>query len=140
MVVELKEFDKVTDLVKPVEEEINKIRSLLGDYLRKLDENRVKLERLQKVQSSLVKLVGGEIKFATSSQEIELMGLKIIVNPTPEDEIKIYEEIVKDLQERLTVLQRVRKALDPLSEMDVDVGVTVLLRDNIPIKIMLRLK
>lgn len=140
MVVEIREYEKVADLVKPVDDQINKIRSLLGDYLRRLDEARVRIEKLNKVRSSLAKIVGGEVAVSQGSQEIDLMGLKIIVNPTPQDEISVYEEVVKDLQNRLTVLQRVKKALEPLSGMDVDVGVSVLIRDEVPVKILVRLK
>jgi len=140
MVVEIREYERVADLVKPVDDQINKIRSLLGDYLRRLDEARVRIEKLNKVRSSLAKIVGGEVNVSQGSQEIDLMGLKIIVNPTPQDEISVYEEVVKDLQNRLTVLQRVKKALEPLSAMDVDVGVSVLIRDEVPVKILVRLK
>lgn len=140
MVTEFREFTNISEMIKPIDEEISKVRNMLGDYLRKLDESKLKSEKIKKARTAISKIAGMEVEIAPSSKELDIMGLKIIVNPTPEDESLALEEIVKDLQERLTTLQRVRKSLEPLTTMDVEVGITALMKDNIPVKIFVRLK
>jgi len=140
MVTEFREFTNVSEMIKPIDEEISKVRNMLGDYLRKLDESKLKSEKIKKARAAISKIAGTEVDIAPSSKELDIMGLKIIVNPTPEDESLALEEIVKDLQERLTALQRVRKSLEPLTTMDVEVGIIALMKDNIPVKIFVRLK
>ncbi len=140
LATEFREFANISEMIKPIDEEISKVRSMLGDYLRKLDESKLKSDKIKKARTAIAKIAGTEIDIAPSSKELDIMGLKIIINPTPEDEALALEEIVKDLQERLTTLQRVRKSLEPLTTMDVEVGIVALMKDNIPVKIFVKLK
>lgn len=140
MAIEIREFANINELIKPIDEEISKVRSMLGDYLRKLDESKVKSDKIKKTRAAIAKIAGAEVDVTPTSKELDIMGLKIIINPTPEDESLAFEETVKDLQERLTALQRVRKSLEPLTTMDIEVGIFALMKDNIPIKIFIRIK
>ncbi|MCP8315646.1 MAG: hypothetical protein H3Z51_02125, partial [archaeon] len=51
--LELKMFNTPDELKKFLDDEIGRIRTLLGDYLRRLEENRIKTEKLKKAQEAI---------------------------------------------------------------------------------------
>jgi len=140
---EIHTYKSASELTKEMDDEIARIKSLLGDYLRRLDEVRVKLEKMKKAQEALSKLTGGKVSGIKASQEtqvLDLMGLRVVVNASPEEEASTLEESIKTLQDKLNTLQRVRKALEPLSMLEeAGTSITVVKNDGIPTKILLRL-
>ena len=58
MVVELKEFDSAVDISRNIDEQITRTKSLLGEYLRQLDEIRTLAERSKKIREVVLKLAG----------------------------------------------------------------------------------
>ena len=45
MVVELKEYESAVDIAKAIDVEVSRTKSVLGEYLRRLDEIRTLAER-----------------------------------------------------------------------------------------------
>lgn len=142
MSLELKTYKSVSELIKELDDEVNRIKTLLGEYLRRLDESRARVEKIRKAQEALAKLTGGKAQApvkTSSSQTIDLMGLKVIVNVSPEEEAEALEESVRTLQDKLNVLQRVRKALEPLTTLDEGgAAITAVISDNIPTRLLLK--
>ena len=58
MVNELKEYESVKEIVKALDGNINLTKTLLGEYLRRLDEIRSLAERSKKVRDIVTKLAG----------------------------------------------------------------------------------
>jgi hypothetical protein len=139
--LELKSFNTPEELKKFLDDEIGRIRTLLGDYLRRLEENRIKAERLKKAQEAIVKLAGEKQVPSFEGREIDLSGLKILVNPGLKQEMEVLEDVVKSLQDKLNIIQKIRKALDPLTSFEEGiVTISTVMSDNIPIRIMIHLK
>ncbi|MEM0120081.1 MAG: hypothetical protein QW688_01395, partial [Thermoprotei archaeon] len=104
MSMELKAYKSVGDLIKELDDEVNRIKTILGEYLRRLDESRARVEKIRKAQEAIAKLTGGKTQATvktTGSQTIDLMGLKVIVNVSPEEEAEVLEESVRTLQDKL---------------------------------------
>ncbi|MGB9659988.1 MAG: hypothetical protein ACPLY9_05680 [Nitrososphaerales archaeon] len=139
--LEFKTFNTPDELKKFLDDEIGRIRTLLGDYLRRLEENRIKTERLKKAQEAIVKLAGEKQVASFEAREIDLSGLKVLVNPSLRQETEVLEDIVKSLQDKLNIIQKIRKALDPLASFEEGiVTIATVMSDNIPVKIMIHLK
>jgi hypothetical protein len=138
---ELKVFNSPEELKKFLDDEIGRIRTLLGDYLRRLEEVRIKTDRLKKAQDALVKFAGEKQITTSESREIDLSGLKVFVNPSPRQETDTLEDMVRSLQDKLNMIQRIRKALDPLISFEEGiVTISAVTADNIPTKIMIYLR
>lgn len=139
--LEFKTFNTPDELKKFLDDEIGRIRTLLGDYLRRLEENRIKIERLKKAQEAIVKLAGEKQVTSFEGKEIDLSGLKVLVNPSLRQETEVLEDIVKSLQDKLNIMQKLRKALDPLASFEEGIiTIATVMSDNIPVKIMIHLK
>ena len=93
--MELKTYKSVGDLIKELDDEVNRIKTVLGEYLRRLDESRARVEKIKKAQEAIAKLTGGRGQMPvkpTTSQTIDLMGLKVIINVSPDEEAEVLEE------------------------------------------------
>lgn len=138
MSVELLMFKNIDELFKYIDDEINRVRALLSDYFRRLDELRVKVERIKKLEKSISSIVGSAIK-SSEGKEIDLMGIKVVIDPSYEQEVNFIEEAAKSLQDRLTVLQKIRKAIEPLSTIE-DADIEVLIMNGVPVRIHIRIR
>lgn len=61
MVVELKEYDSASEMAKALEDEISRTKSLLGEYLRRLDDIRSLAEKSKKIREVVMKLAGKKL-------------------------------------------------------------------------------
>ncbi len=134
-------FNTPDELKKFLDDEIGRIRTLLGDYLRRLEENRVKAEKLKKAQEAITKFAGEKQIPSTEGREIDLSGFKVFVNPSLRQEMDLLEDVVKSLQDKINTTQRIRKALEPLTGFEEGIlTVVAIISDNVPIRLMIRLK
>ncbi|RLF03743.1 MAG: hypothetical protein DRJ60_08085 [Thermoprotei archaeon] len=138
MSIELLMFKNIDELFKYIDDEINRVRSLLSEYFRRLDELRIKVERIKKLEKSISSIAGGAIK-SSEGKEIDLMGIKVVIDPSYEQEVNFIEEAAKSLQDRLTVLQKIRKAIEPLSTIE-DADIEVLIMNGVPVRIHIRIR
>lgn len=140
MVVELKEYESAVDIAKFMENEISKTKSILGEYLRKLDDIRNLTERSKKVREAIFKLAG---KKSTQNNlgEINVGDLSIVLDANPFHELTAIEKVVRSQQDRLIVLQKVRQALNWVDKIGDTDGIKylVLESDGVPEKIMLKI-
>ena len=140
MVVELKEYDSAVDIASDIDEEIARTKSVLGEYLRRLDEIRTLAERSKKIREVVFKLAGKK-----SSQnmlgEITVGDLSVVLDANPFHELTAIEEVVRSQQDRLLVLQKAREALNWLDQIGETEGLKylVLESDGVPERILLKI-
>ena len=140
MVVELKEYESATDIAESIDSEISRTKSVLGEYLRRLDEIRALAERSKKVRDVVLKLAG---KKANKEElgEISVGGLKVVLDANPFHELTSIEEVVRSQQDRLLVLQKSREALKWIDQVGDTDGLKylVLEKDGIPEKVLFKI-
>lgn len=132
----VREFKSIGELVKFIDEEVNSYRALLAEFLRRLEDVRVRSEQEKKLKDLLKTLGVGETKKSTV---IDLKDSKLIIDPSAEEESKVIEEAVERLNKNIQVLQAIRKSLEPLANLDIEAKITVVLRDGVPASILIRL-
>ena len=140
MVVELKEYDSAVEIAKGIEQEISRTKSVLGEYLRRLDEIRNLAERSKKIREVVFKLAGKKAS-QNSLGEITVGDLSVILDANPFHELTAIEEVVRSQQDRLLVLQKAREALSWVDQIGDTEGLKylVLESDGVPERILLKI-
>jgi hypothetical protein len=129
MVIELKEYDSASDIAKNIEDQISSSKSMLGEYLRRLDEIRTLAERSKKIRDVVFKLAGKKANQETLG-EISVGGLNVVLDANPFHELTAIEEVVRSQQERLLVLQKAREALKWVDQIGDTEGLKYLVLEN----------
>ena len=140
MVVELKEYESAIEIAKAMDDDISRTKSILGEYLRRLDSIRNLAERSKKIREVVFKLAGK--KSAQSSLgEIEVGDLSVILDANPFHELTAIEQVVRSQQDRLLVLQKARDALNWVDQIGDTEGLKyiVLENDGVPERILLKI-
>ena len=140
MVVELKEYESAVDIAKGIEQEISRTKSVLGEYLRRLDEIRTLAERSKKIREVVFKLAGKKAG-QNSLGEIVVGDLSVVLDANPFHELTAIEEVVRSQQDRLLVLQKAREALNWVDQIGDTEGLKylVLENDGVPERILLKI-
>jgi hypothetical protein len=139
MVVELKEYESATEISRTIDEEISRTKSMLGEYLRRLDEIRALAERSKKIREVVFKLAGKKAN-QENLGEISVGGLNVVLDANPFHELTAIEEVVRSQQDRLLVLQKSREALkwvDQIGDTD-GLKYLVLEKDGVPERILFK--
>jgi len=140
MVIELKEYESAVDIAKAMDDDISKTKSILGEYLRRLDSIRNLAERSKKIREVVFKLAGK--KSAQSSLgEIEVGDLSVILDANPFHELTAIEQVVRSQQDRLLVLQKARDALNWVDQIGDTEGLKYIVMENdgVPERILLKI-
>lgn len=140
MVVELKEYDSAVDIAKGIDAEIARTKSVLGEYLRRLDEIRTLAERSKKIREVVFKLAGKKASQNTLG-EITVGDLSVVLDANPFHELTAIEEVVRSQQDRLLVLQKAREALNWVDQIGDTEGLKylVLESDGVPERVLLKI-
>jgi len=140
LVVELKEYQSATEIAKALDGEITRTKSMLGEYLRRLDEIRALAERSKKVRDVVFKLAGKKAS-QTSLGEISVGDLNVVLDANPFHELTAIEEAVRSQQDRLLILQKAREALKWVDQIEDTEGLKylVLESDGVPARILLKI-
>jgi hypothetical protein len=140
MVVELKEYESAVEIAHAMDADISRTKSLLGEYLRRLDSIRNLAERSKKIREVVFKLAGKK-SAQNSLGEIEVGDLSVILDANPFHELTAIEQVVRSQQDRLLVLQKAREALNWVDQIGDTEGLKylVLERDGVPERILLKI-
>ena len=140
MVVELKEYDSASDIAGKINDEISRTKSVLGEYLRRLDEIRALAERSKKIREVVFKLAGKKTN-QENLGEISVGGLNVVLDANPFHELTAIEEVVRSQQDRLLVLQKSREALKWVDQIGDTEGLKylVLENDGVPERILFKI-
>lgn len=141
MVVEIKEYESAQEIEETLDKDISHTKSMLGEYLRRLDEIRTLAEKAKRIRQVVLKLAGKKAGAAESFGEISVGGLNIVLDANPLDELTAIESVVRSHQERLLTLQKAREALKPLNDLGDTDGMTfmVVQTNGVPERILLKL-
>jgi hypothetical protein len=123
-----------------MDSDISRTKSILGEYLRRLDSIRNLAERSKKIREVVFKLAGK--KSAQSSLgEITVGDLSVILDANPFHELTAIEQVVRSQQDRLLVLQKAREALNWVDQIGDTEGLKylVLESDGVPERILLKI-
>ena len=140
MVVQIKEYTSAQSIAEALDKQLSETKSILGEYLRKLDEIRTLAEKSKKVREIVLKLTGK--KAPTESQnEITLGTLNIVLDASAFHELTAIESVVRSHQERLLVLQKVCEALKWLDQLGDTEGLRYLVVEDegIPERILFKI-
>jgi hypothetical protein len=140
MVVELKEYESAIEIAKAMDNDISRTKSILGEYLRRLDSIRNLAERSKKIREVVFKLAGKK-SAQNSLGEITVGDLSVILDANPFHELTAIEQVVRSQQDRLLVLQRAREALNWVDQIGDTEGLKyiVLESDGVPERILLKI-
>jgi len=140
MVVDIREYESAVEIAKAMDAEITRTKSVLGEYLRRLDEIRTLAERSKKIREVVFKLAGKKAAQNTLG-EITVGDLSVILDANPFHELTAIEEVVRSQQDRLLVLQKAREALNWVDQIGETEGLKylVLESDGVPERILLKI-
>ena len=140
MVVELKEYESAIEIAKAMDTDISKTKSILGEYLRRLDSIRNLAERSKKIREVVFKLAGKK-SAQNCLGEITVGDLSVILDANPFHELTAIEQVVRSQQDRLLVLQKAREALNWVDQIGDTEGLKylVLENDGVPERILLKI-
>ena len=140
MVTQIKEYTSAQAIAEALDKQLSETKSVLGEYLRKLDEIRTLAEKSKKVREVVLKLAGKKAP-AENASEITVGTLNIILDANPYHELTAIESVVRSHQERLLVLQKVREALKWLDQLGDTEGLKYLVveSEGIPERILFKL-
>ena len=141
MVSQLKEYTSAQAIADALDKDLSETKSLLGEYLRRLDEIRTLAEKSKKVREVIMKLAGKKTNSADTPGEITVGTLNIILDANAFHELTAIEAVVRSHQERLLVLQKVRDALKWLDQLGDTEGLKYLVLEDegIPQRILFKI-
>jgi vacuolar-type H+-ATPase subunit I/STV1 len=127
----IKEFNSIAEFVKSIDEDLNDYRKKLAELLRRLEELRIKVEHERKIKAAFAKL--GLITEAPEPKNvIDLKNIKIVMNPTADQELNNLESVVESLNNKITILTAIKKDLEVLGSLDVEVKLTAVYLEGLP--------
>jgi hypothetical protein len=140
MVTQIKEYTSAQAIAESLDKELSETKSVLGEYLRKLDEIRSLAEKSKKIRETVLKLAGKKAS-SENSGEITVGTLNIVLDANPFHELTAIESVVRSHQERLLVLQKVREALKWLDQLGDTDGLKYLVVEDegIPERILFKI-
>ena len=140
MVTQIKEYTSAQAIAEAMDKQLSETKSVLGEYLRKLDEIRTLAEKSKKVREVVLKLAGKKAPTENQS-EITVGTLNIVLDASAFHELTAIESVVRSHQERLLVLQKVREALKWLDQLGDTEGLRYLVVEDegIPERILFKI-
>jgi hypothetical protein len=140
MVTQIKEYTSAQAIAEALDKQLSETKSVLGEYLRKLDDIRNLAEKSKKIRDTVMKLAGKKPSNDNPS-EITVGTLNIVLDATPYHELSAIESVVRSHQERLLVLQKVREALKWLDQLGDTEGLKYLVLEDegIPERILFKI-
>jgi hypothetical protein len=140
MVTQIREYTSAQAIAEGLDKELSETKSVLGEYLRRLDDIRTLAEKSRKVREVVMKLVGKKVSVENPS-EITVGTLNIILDANAFHELTAIEAVVRSYQERLLVLQKVREALKWLDQLGDTEGLKYLVLEDegIPQRILFKI-
>jgi hypothetical protein len=140
MVTQIKEYNSAQAIAEALDKELSETKSVLGEYLRRLDEIRNLAEKSKKVREVVMKLAGKKPNSENPS-EVTVGTLNIILDANAFHELTAIESVVRSHQERLLILQKVREALKWLDQLGDTEGLRYLVLEDegIPERILFKI-
>jgi hypothetical protein len=141
MVVQIQEYNSAQAIAENIDKEMSETKSVLGEYLRRLDEIRMLAEKSKKVREVVLKLAGKKSNNSENPGEITVGTLNIVLDANAFHEMTAIESVVRSHQERLLILQKVRESLKWMDQLGDTEGLKYLVVEDegIPERILFKI-
>ena len=138
-VVTIKEYSSPMEITEEIEKEISETKSALGQYLRQLEETKIVAEKIRRLHEVITKTTRKKLP-KESQNQLEVNGLEIVLDATPLHELGAIETVVRNRQQRLMSLLKVKESLASIDSLCETEGLRylVLEKEGIPEQILLR--
>ncbi|MGC8975329.1 MAG: hypothetical protein ACP5KB_03925 [Thermoprotei archaeon] len=133
----VREFNSIAEFMKSIDEDLNDYRKKLSELLRRLEELRIRVEHERKIKSAFTKL-GLTTEVPEPKNVIDLKNIRLVMNPSAEQELSNLENVVEALNNKITVLTSTKKDLEVLGGLDVEVKLTVIYLEGLPKTLMIK--
>lgn len=128
---EIKEYLSPKDFMNSLDEDINEMRKILAENLRKLEEMRRRVDQ-QKMIRQIVQKLFPQYKFVAPKNVVELRDTQIVIGPTIEQEIESLERVLDLINHKLNILISIRKELEVLTQYKSPLKIIAFYIDGIP--------
>ena len=132
--MELLEFQPAAEFVKYLEDNIVKLKNKQERYSKLLQETTDKDERRRK-RIAIVKALKQEENLS-KTQKFEVGGYPVLLNPTPEYELKLIEHVLFCLQDNLSAFERSRELVSLALSGEIS-KVCIVLSNDVPVGLSL---
>ena len=133
-------FDKPEGLLEYVSRRISELENTLRELNERYTEVKIRAERLLEIEKLFNEILGVKL---SNIREMDIKGVRVVMDARPTDEVKVYEEVIASLQERIDVLKRIhREVISPLVERlktYENISFIVEVSNDIPTRILIRL-
>ena len=131
---EIREYKSPDELLLALDEDINELRKLLAENLRKLEDMRRRVDQQKLIKQTLQKIFP-QYKATEPRNAIELREAQLVIGPTIEQEIEALEGVLDLMNRKLNILLSIKKELEVLSQYKSSLRIVVYYFDGIPRKI-----
>ncbi len=135
----MREFGSFKELLSYVDGQIAQYRKVFGELIRVVEDMRARAERQKKILEVIAKLSPGtQVSGEEGSYQVDLRGVKVLVNPSPVKELEVFEKILEEINAKITRLANLRKDLEVLGALE-GAKVVTYIKDDIPEIILLKI-
>lgn len=135
----IREFGSVKELFGYIDQQIAQYRKVFGDLIRVVEDLRARAEKQKRLLEVLSKLSpGAQVSGGEGSYNVDLKGVRVMINPSPIQELGALEKVLEEINIKITRLTNVRKDLEVLSNMDIGGKISVYFKDDVPEIIILK--
>jgi hypothetical protein len=100
---------------------------------------RARAERQKRILEVIAKLSPGtQVSGEEGSYQVDLRGVKVLVNPSPVRELEVLERVLEEINNKITRLANLRKDLEVLGALEGG-KVVAYIKDDVPEIILLKI-
>lgn len=133
----IREFNNFKEMLASVDEDINSIKIVLGELLRRVETLKIKVESEKALRDVLSKIGVSEDQRQVSNV-VNLKRVRIYIKPTAEQELTSLESFIEYLSSRMVILESIKKELSLFASAGVEARIEVIYIDGLPREIYIR--
>jgi DNA-binding transcriptional regulator YbjK len=137
----LYQFNSFDDLLRYIDAQIANLQKVISQLEQRYEAVKARAEKMRMIEKVLEDLMGEKL---TTLNEIDYMGLKVVVNARAIDELNVLEETLESQKDTLESLTSVREAIyklsSALSSSSETEGLPIIVQmlNGIPVRILLK--
>ena len=128
-------FQSPSEFTKYVEQTITETKAALTKYNGDIEEVRRRYEKTKKKPEASKKQLGSQKELHVETKQTDVAGFKVLMNPTPDYELTLMEEVITSLQEKASAFESARGIFPVLGNNATKVS--MILNEGIPTGFML---
>jgi len=137
----LYQFNSFDELLRYIDTQIANLQKVISQLEQRYEAVKARAEKMRMIEKVLEDLMGEKL---TTLNEIDYMGLKVVVNARAIDELNVLEETLESQKDTLESLTSVREAIyklsSALSSSSETEGLPIIVQmlNGIPVRILLK--